>query len=262
MLYKFKIMLIIISPAKTINEEPVNLEIPVSSPEFINEASEIVQVLKKYSPIRIGKLMSINPKLAQLNYERYQEWQLPFSVDNSKPSVFAFNGDVYNGLKVEEYSNDDLLYAQQHLRILSGLYGLLKPLDLIQSYRLEMGTKLKLKRKKNLYEFWGKKLTLSLNSLLKSNQQDTLINLASNEYYKAIQASGLSYNIITPIFKDYKNGSYKFMSVFGKKARGLMASYIIKNHLEDPEQIKLFEEDGYYYNDQLTEGNEWVFTRG
>ncbi len=255
-------MLIIISPAKTISEAPLNLEIPSAFPEFMGEAAEIVQVLKKYSANRIGKLMSINPKLAQLNFERYQEWQLPFTEENSKPAVFAFNGDVYNGLKVEDYSNDDLLYAQQHLRILSGLYGLLKPLDLIQPYRLEMGTKLKLKRKKNLYEYWENKLTKALNLLLEENKQDLLINLSSNEYYKAIRPSGLSSKIITPVFKDFKNGSYKFMSVFGKKARGLMASYIIKNRLEDPGQIKLFEEDGYYYNDQLTEGNQWVFTRG
>lgn len=255
-------MLIIISPAKTINESPMNHEVPCTFPDFIDEAAEIVQVLKKYSSNRIAKLMSINPKLAQLNYERYQEWQLPFIKENSKPAVFAFNGDVYNGLKVEEFSKDDLSYAQQHLRILSGLYGLLKPLDLIQPYRLEMGTKLKLKRKKNLYEYWGNKLTKTLNLILKENQQDVLINLSSNEYYKAVQASDLSCKIITPAFKDFKNGSYKFMSVFGKKARGLMASYIIKNRLEDPESIKLFEEDGYYYNDKLTEGNQWVFTRG
>ncbi len=255
-------MLIIISPAKTINETLIKINVPISFPEFLTEATNIVEVLKKYSASRIGKLMSINPKLAQLNFERYQEWQLPFNEENSKPAIFAFNGDVYNGIRIEEYSDDDLLYSQDHLRILSGLYGLLKPLDLIQPYRLEMGTKLKLKRKKNLYEFWGKNLTKALNVALDENQRKVIINLSSNEYYKAIQASDLKAEIITPVFKDFKNGSYKFMSVFGKKARGLMASYIIRMRLEDPESIKLFDEEGYLYNDILSEGNQWVFTRG
>lgn len=255
-------MLILISPAKTINEKPIHLDVQNSYPEFINEADEIVQVLKKYSPKRIANLMSINPKLSQLNFERYQEWVLPFHEGNSKAAVFAFSGDVYNGLNVTEYSNDDLIFAQQNLRILSGLYGLLKPLDLIQPYRLEMGTKLTLKRKKNLYEYWGKKLTNSVNKVLEDSQSDVLINLASNEYYKAIQTSDLNCKIITPVFKEFRNGTYKFMSVFGKKARGLMASYIIKNRINNSEEMKLFDTDGYMYNDILSEGNQWVFTRG
>lgn len=255
-------MVIVISPAKTIDESPLNISTPHSIPDFINEAADIVNVLKKYSPSRIEKLMHINPKLGQLNFERYQEWQMPFTEQNAKPAIFTFKGDVYNGLKAEELSPDDLLFAQQNLRILSGLYGLLKPLDLIQPYRLEMGTKLKLKRKKNLYEFWGDKLTNSMLATFQKDKQDTLINLASNEYYKAIQSPQLSCKIITPVFKEFKNGSYKFMSVFGKKARGLMTRFIIENRIEDPEKLKLFDEEGYYYNDQLSEEYQWVFTRG
>jgi cytoplasmic iron level regulating protein YaaA (DUF328/UPF0246 family) len=255
-------MLIIISPAKTIDETPIQVNVAKSHPEFLKEAETIVQVLKKYSPARIAKLMRINPKLAQLNFERYQEWSLPFTNDNSKPALFAFNGDVYNGLKANEYSHEDLQYAQQNLRILSGLYGLMKPMDLMQPYRLEMGTNLKLKRKGNLYEFWGKKLTISMNAALENAQTDVLINLASNEYYKVLQPNALNCKIITPVFKEFSNGTYKFMSVFGKRARGLMASYIIRNRLEHPDELKLFGEEGYFYNDNLTEGNQWVFTRG
>lgn len=255
-------MLIVISPAKTMDSNPVRINQQFSQPEFLAESSEIVQVLKKYSPKRIAGLMKINPKLAQLNFERYQEWDLPFKEDNAKPAFFAFKGDVYNGIKIEDYTNDNLGYAQNHLRILSGLYGILKPLDLIQPYRLEMGTKIKVKRKKDLYEFWGLKLTDVLQNDLKDKNQEVLINLASVEYFKAVHLNKLSCRIITPVFKEYKNGTYKFMSVFGKKARGLMTSFILKNQIENPDEIKLFEEEGYFYNDQLSQGDEWVFTRG
>jgi cytoplasmic iron level regulating protein YaaA (DUF328/UPF0246 family) len=255
-------MLIIISPAKTMDPNPVNLNIPVSQPEFLTDTEEIVSVLKKYTPKKLGTLMKINPKLSQLNFERYQEWELPFKEHNAKPAIFAFKGDVYNGININEYSDSDLEYSQAALRILSGLYGVLRPLDLIQPYRLEMGTKLKLKRKKDLYEFWGTKLRTTLQENLSSIKPSVLINLASAEYSKAVQLNQLTSRIITPVFKEFHNGTYKFMSVFGKKARGLMVSYIVKNRIHNPEEIKLFDTDGYYYNDQLSKGDEWVFTRG
>jgi len=255
-------MLIIISPAKTMDSNPVKLNTPASQPDFLPDSLEIVNVLKKYSPKRISTLMKINPKLSQLNFERYQEWELPFNEHNAKPAIYSFKGDVYNGIKIEEYTDSDLEHAQESLRILSGLYGVLRPLDLIQPYRLEMGTKLKVKRKKDLYNFWGKKLMNNLQEDLKSSNQNVLINLASAEYFKAVHLNKLTSRIITPVFREYNNGTYKFMSVFGKRARGLMVRYILKNRINNPEEIKLFDAEGYFYNDQQSKGDDWVFTRG
>jgi cytoplasmic iron level regulating protein YaaA (DUF328/UPF0246 family) len=188
-------------------------------------------------------------------------WQMPFTKKNAKQALLAFKGDVYTGLNAETFTEDDFEFAQQHLRILSGLYGVLRPLDLIQPYRLEMGTKLTNDKGKNLYEFWDKKPTQALNKQLTSLDSSTVINLASNEYFNAIDKSGLKANIITPVFKDYKNGKYKIISFYAKKARGLMSAYIIKNKLQEPSQIKKFNVDGYYFEPQGSTENEWLFLR-
>jgi uncharacterized protein len=255
-------MLIVISPAKTLNYNIQPQTGHFSQPDFIEEAAQLVDVLRKYSPEKLQKLMNINSKLANLNATRYMEWQLPFTTQNAKPALLVFNGEVYNGLKAETLSEDDLIYAQDHLRILSGLYGALRPLDLMQPYRLEMGTKLKAKRKNDLYHFWSSKITTHIKSHLESTGQKYLINLASDEYFKSIDASKLRAEIITPIFKDFSGGTYKFITVYGKKARGMMARYIIQNRIENAEQLKLFDEEGYFFNEWLSKGNEWIFTRG
>lgn len=255
-------MIILISPAKTLDFSQQDILTDFSNPNYLDEASFLVEYLKKLNPKKLSNLMNISSKLAQLNYERFQQWHLPFSNENAKQAILAFKGDVYTGIEATSYSNDDFEFVQKHLRILSGLYGILKPLDLIQPYRLEMGTSLKTKGNKDLYSFWMIKLTSFLREELITSKSKYLINLASNEYYKAIDTRNLDINIITPVFKDFKNGQYKFLSVYGKKARGLMTSYIIKNRIKDPEQMKLFDVDGYYYNDNLSNENEWVFTRG
>ncbi len=255
-------MLILLSPAKTLNYDIQPQTETFSQPEYTAEAETLVNQLRKYSPAQLQKLMHINPDLASLNVQRYQDWHLPFDPDNAKQALLVFKGEVYNGLKADTLSEDDLLFAQDHLRILSGLYGALSPLDLMQPYRLEMGTKMKVGRKKDLYHFWGDKITHHVKQLLQSSQQKVLINLASNEYFKTIDTSKLDARVITPVFKDYKNGVYKFITVYGKNARGMLSRFIIKKRITDVENLKLFDEAGYYYNDRMSEGNEWVFTRG
>lgn len=255
-------MLIVISPAKTLN---FNIQSPTrhfSLPDFDREAAELVDVLRTYTPEQLQKLMRINSKLATLNATRYMEWHLPFTTENAQRALPVFNGEVYNGLKAATLQEADLIYAQDHLRILSGLYGALRPLDLIQPYRLEMGTKLKVKNHNDLYSFWGNKITTHLRQLMEGTGQKYLINLASNEYFKSIDTTQLPATVITPVFKDFSGGTYKFLTVYGKKARGMMARYIIENRIEDAEQLKLFDAEGYYFNEQLSKGNEWVFTRG
>ena len=255
-------MLIIISPAKTLDfDKQINYS-ESSIPDNLDKSELLVRNLKKKSPKKLSELMNVSPKLAQLNHGRFQEWHLPFSRDNAKQSVFVFKGDVYVGLDIDRFLGEDLIYTQDHMRILSGLHGLLRPLDLIQPYRLEMGTKLKYRRKNNLYEFWGNLITYSLQSAIDSQNDDILVNLASDEYFKSINTKKLKASIITPVFKDFKNGEYKFLSFFGKKARGMMARYILLNRINNIDDLKFFEEDGYYYNDNLSMGSELVFTRG
>ena len=254
-------MIIIISPAKTLDFSKQDILDKYTLPVFLDHSKILMDELRKFSPAEIMKLMKVSSKLAYLNYGRYQDWQLPFSPKNSKQALLAFKGEVYTGINVDSYNKEDINYAQKHLRILSGLYGFLRPLDLIQAYRLEMGTSFKTKKWTDLYEFWGNKITDILNEEFNS-KSDVLINLASNEYFRAIKKDLIKADIITPVFKEYKNGTYKFLSVYGKKARGLMTSYIIKNKISDHEKLKLFDIDGYYFNDRLSRENEWVFTRG
>lgn len=254
-------MILVISPAKSLYEKcPIHLE-NYSVGDFLPEAEKIVSILKKKKPAQLAKLMDISPKLAELNFHRFQEWKLPFTPENAWQAVLMFNGDVYQGLKAETFSENEFETAQQHLRILSGVYGLLKPLDLIQPYRLEMGTNIDITRKKNLYEFWKTKITAKLNQELAESGQKELINLASNEYFSAIDTKTLKTRIITPAFKEHKDGQYQIVSFFAKKARGLMSRFIIQNQITDPEEIKAFDLEGYYFNNQLSKGDNWVFTR-
>lgn len=252
-------MLLIISPSKTLDFSKSSLTPNFTIPEFLPEAEILVAELRKYSTTRLSKLMNISSKLAQQNYDRFQSWSLPITSENAKQALLAFKGDVYDGINVETYSKNDFRFAQEHLRILSGLYGILKPLDLIQPYRLEMGIPFNTRRWKNLYDYWVTKITDKINESL---NDEILINLASNEYFKAVKKSNIQARIITPVFKDYKNGSYKFLSFYGKKTRGSMASFIIRNKLTDPEEMKLFDVDGYYFNDEMSSADEWAFTRG
>jgi hypothetical protein len=205
--------------------------------------------------------MGISDKLAGLNAARFGQWSTPFTSENARPAILAFNGDVYTGLDAQSFKPHDFDFAQQHMRILSGLYGLLQPLDLMQAYRLEMGTKLANSRGNNLYQFWGDIITNELNKALTEQGDDVLINLASNEYFKSVKTKSLNATIITPAFRDWKNGQYKMISFFAKKARGLMARYIIENQLNDVEKLKDFDLAGYQFNSEFSQGNDWVFTR-
>ncbi len=252
-------MQIIISPAKTLDFETKPKFTDHSRPAFLDDSCELMDQLKQLDPTDLSSLMKISEKLGQLNYQRNQSWQLPFSPENAKQCLYAFKGDVYSGLEADQLNKKDIQFAQKHLRILSGLYGLLKPLDLIQPYRLEMGTRLSNEKGNNLYQFWGDKLTEALNTELDKNA--VLINLASNEYSKAVQMNNVHAEIITPVFKDKKNGAYKLISFYAKKARGMMSRFIITNKIIDPELIKTFDLGGYRFNERLTNNNDWVFTR-
>jgi len=254
-------MIIIISPAKTLDfnsKYDCSLE---SKIDFAEKASKIVSELKKYSKSDLQKLMKVNHDIADLNYQRYLEWKFPFNSEKTKQAILAFKGHVFQGLNIDDFDNDDLQYTQNHLRILSGLYGILKPLDKIMPYRLEMGTKLEFDSYKNLYDFWGSSIKENLESLLKSRKSTTILNLASDEYSKAARLNEINANVINPVFKDYKNGKYKIISVYAKMARGMMTSYILKNRIENYEDIKHFDLDAYQYNDKFSSENEFVFTR-
>ena len=252
-------MKIVVSPAKSLNfESPLPIQNYTES-LFLKEAETIQKTLKKKKPKQLMELMDISEKLADLNWERNQNWSLPFTPENARPAVFAFDGDVYTGLDAYTIPTDKFPVLEDKLRILSGLYGVLKPLDLMQPYRLEMGTSLPIGTKKNLYEFWKKKVTASLNSEL---QKDELfINLASNEYFSAVDTKTLKVPVITPEFKDYKDGKLKMISFFAKKARGLMVRYIIDTNAETIEDLKQFNYDGYAFDANLSKGNTLVFTR-
>ena len=254
-------MLIIVSPAKTLDyETPVKIKV-FTQPEYLDDSEELINRLRQLSSLDISELMKVSIKIADLNFDRYETWSKTFNEENAKQAILAFKGDVYTGLDIESFNSKDFSFAQKHLRILSGLYGLLRPLDLMQPYRLEMGTKLTTDSGKNLYEFWGSIITEGLNTQLKKIQSDYLINLASNEYFKAAKPKELNAQIITPAFKDYKDGKYKVIGFYAKKARGMLSRYIIKHRLTDPEDIKTFNEEGYSFDKSLSQGNLWVFSR-
>lgn len=254
-------MLIVVSPSKKLDFDNAPTR-KTSEPRFLSETKALVEVAKQLTQGQISELMSISDALAELNYHRFRQFSLPFTAENSKPAMYAFKGDVYDGLEAETLTDGDISFANKHFRILSGLYGLLRPLDAMQAYRLEMGTTLKTDKGKNLYQFWDDKIRTMLEKDMKEQGDDVLINLASNEYFKAVQPKKLTARIITPTFKENKNGQYKMLMVYVKRARGAMARYIIENQLSKPEQLKQFDVDGYVYNAELSKGDEWVFTRG
>ena len=254
-------MISIVSPAKSLdfdNKAPVS---DFSLPLFLEKSQKIVNVLKDYSPEDLSKLMNVSKDLGLLNANRYQNYNTPFKPENAKQAVFAFTGDVYKGLDATTLSTKTIEYAQTHLKILSGLYGILKPLDLIQAYRLEMGTKISINNSTSLYDFWSKHITSELNVNLKNTNSQFLLNLASNEYSKSIEMKSLNAEVITPVFKDLKNGQYKIISFFAKKARGLMSRYVLENKIKSPNDLKAFNSDGYAFNEDFSTEKSLVFTR-
>ena len=254
-------MLAVLSPAKTLDFESRCPSLSPSQPPFLDEAEELVGVLRKKRRPQLQALMNISEKLADQNFARYRDWSRPFNEDNARPALLAFKGDVYNGFPLEQYTKRDFQFAQKHLRILSGLYGVLRPLDLMQPYRLEMGTSLKTTHGKDLYAFWDQKITQALNQSLAESRSRVLLNLASNEYFKTVDESQIDARVITPSFKDWKNGKYKFLSYYGKQARGMMGDFLIRNRIKKPDDLKEFHTAGYAFNEELTEGDNWVFTR-
>ena len=254
-------MLAIISPAKRLDFESPAATRKHTQPGFLEESGELIDELRQLAPPDIADLMGISSKLADLNAERYATWRPPFSRKNARQAILAFKGDVYMGLDAETYTERDFTWAQKHVRILSGLHGLLKPLDLIQPYRLEMGTKLTTRRGTDLYGFWDGKVTAALNEAIAAQKQPLLINLASNEYFNVLDAGRIDARIITPTFKDLKNGRYKFISFFAKKARGLMTSYIVKNRVSTLKALRAFDWQGYRFYAAQSSADEWVFLR-
>lgn len=254
-------MKILISPAKSI-DTTIDIQVPVTTTAaFLKEADYLMGKLSKLSTEKLMKLMHVSKDIAEMNVHRNTNWKQPITpTEEIKPAVTVFTGEVYRGLDAASFSADDFIYANEHLRILSGLYGLLRPLDLMYPYRLEMGTKWNITPKtKNLYEYWD----LKLNKLLSSEmtKEDVIVNLASTEYFKAIQSKKIKHRIITPVFKDFSNGDYKIVMVYAKNARGQMANYIIKNRLTNPEDLKAFNAGGYRFDENLSSADEWVFTR-
>lgn len=254
-------MITLLSPAKTLDFETPASSSLATQPSMLDQAEPLIQQLRTLSPQDVSSLMSLSDKLGVLNYDRFQQWSLPFTPENAKQAALAFQGDVYQGLEADTFNKNDWHFAQDHLRILSGLYGILKPLDLIQPYRLEMGTKLENERGKNLYAYWGSLLSNYLNEALDKHEQPHIVNLASNEYFKAVDKKSLVAPVITPVFKDWKNGQYKIISFYAKKARGLMAAWIMKEKVDQPEGLKDFNEAGYQLSSELSQPSQPVFTR-
>ena len=254
-------MLALISPAKTLDYETALPTDNYTLPRLLDQSQQLIDVSRKLSASEIASLMSVSEKIANLNAERFQDWDADFSFANARQAIFAFKGDVYTGLDAYSLSAENLDFAQDHLRSLSGLYGLLRPLDLMMPYRLEMGTRLKNARGSNLYEFWGDRITNLINDDLKSSGSKILVNIASDEYYKAVKEAKIQAEIIKPVFLDQKNGQYKVISFYAKKARGLMARYIVQNKLEKMEDLKSFNTDGYYFDAESSLKGELVFKR-
>ncbi|MBF7729646.1 peroxide stress protein YaaA [Pseudomonas sp. N040] len=254
-------MLMVISPAKTLDFTSTPVTRRFTQPEHLDQAQLLIKQLRTLTPAQIAELMSLSDQLAGLNAVRYSSWQMPFTPENARQALLAFKGDVYTGLQVEDFSERDFDFAQQHLRMLSGLYGVLRPLDLMQPYRLEMGTRLANPRGNNLYEFWGERISGWLNDALLAQGDQILLNLASNEYFSAIKRKALQARIIDTEFKDLKNGQYKIISFYAKKARGLMARYVIKQQIRDPLALQQFAEQGYRYCAEQSGVDKLVFLR-
>lgn len=249
-------MIIVVSPSKTLDMEPSKVK-DFTEPVFLDKSQRLVSKVRRFSRSQLMEFMEISEKLTRLNHQRFKDWKLPFTLENAKQAALAFKGDVYEGLDADSLKNADLSFAQKNLRILSGLYGILKPLDLIQPYRLEMSRRLQTRGARDLYEFWMASITEELNQ----TEGDTLVNLASNEYYRAIDTRSLNKEVVSPIFKDEKNGEYRIIGFFAKKARGTMARYVIENRIRRPDDLLEFSENGYCYNPRLSKATEPVFTR-
>jgi len=254
-------MLIFLSPAKSLDYKTPPHVATHSLPAYLKQSETLIKQLRKLSPADIANLMDLSDPLALLNFNRYADWSLPFSPDNAKQAVLAFDGDVYDGLSAKTLSADDLDFAQNQVRILSGLYGILRPLDLIQPYRLEMGTKFANKAGKDLYAFWGETLLDAINAELDAMPHPVAVNLASEEYFKAAVGRKIKGQLIQPVFEDWKNGKYKIISFYAKRARGLMTRYAVLNRLTDPEGLKDFDSDGYTYMPEVSDDKSWVFRR-
>ena len=252
-------MLIIVSPAKKLDFEAPAPITDYTTPDFLDTSKKLIKDLKKLDASEISKLMKISPALGELNFSRFQSFKTPLSLNNAKQAAFAFKGDTYKGLDIESFTPKEINYSQEHFRILSGLYGLLRPLDLILPYRLEMGTKFSTGTSKNLYSLWKETLTNKINTDLK--KEKILINLASKEYFQALDFSKINGDIITPIFKEKKNGVYKIISFNAKRARGMMSQYIIKNEIKEIKDLKKFNMDRYFFNEKMSSTNELVFVR-
>lgn len=254
-------MLALISPAKTLDYETALPTDIYTQPRLLEHSQQLIDVCRKLSATEIASLMTVSEKIANLNVERFRDWNAEFDFSNARQALFAFKGDVYTGLDAYHLKDQDIDFAQQHLRMLSGLYGLLRPLDLMMPYRLEMGTKLKNTRGNNLYEFWGSIITDQINQDLAEIDAKLLVNLASDEYYKSVNEKKIQAEIIKPVFLDQKNGKYKVISFYAKKARGLMARYLIENKLSQVEQLKAFDSEGYYFDAESSSNKELVFKR-
>ncbi len=253
-------MLALLSPAKTMDMEPGSAKL-YTTPKLLEQSQHLINKLAKMSKTDLKTLMKTSDKIAALNYERYRAFHTPFSLDNAKQAILAFKGDVYVGLDAGGFSDNDLKFAQKHIGILSGLYGFLRPLDLIQAYRLEMGTKLKIGRADNLYQFWGTLITEQIADMLKDIRSDTVINLASNEYFKSVKTKELGARLIDIVFREYRGEELKFISFNAKKARGLMARYIVKNRIKKPEALKGFDLEDYRFEESLSSNDKWFFVR-
>ena len=254
-------MYFVLSPAKNLNEAADAPLTRYTQPQLLSQAEVLMPVLRQLAPQDMAKLMGVSDKIALLNTERNDNWQPPFTLDNAKQAVYLFNGDVYEGLNAATLPESAINYLQQHVGLLSGLYGLLRPLDLMQPYRLEMGTKLANPRGKDLYAFWGTRITELLNRTLAAEDKPVLVNLASQEYFKSVQANKLKAKVITPVFKDEKNGQYKIISFYAKRARGLMVRYAAEHGLQEAEQLQAFDSEGYAFNPAASSEDEWVFLR-
>lgn len=254
-------MLTVLSPAKSLNLEPQKQTSRFSTPEFLDEAEALIKKLRRMSKKSLRELMGISEDLAELNHERFNQWSRPFSTENAKQAALMFNGDVYQGLQAEQFKARDLVFAQDHLRILSGLYGVLRPLDLMQAYRLEMGTSLSTRSGNSLYDFWSEKITRSLNRELETHRHPELVNLASNEYFKSVKPRLLTGPVITPVFKEIKDGKSRTIALFAKQARGRMAAWIIQNRIDQPDQLSDFNLDGYEFQADASTADKLTFSR-
>lgn len=257
----FLAMLTILGPAKTIDSSPHGVSERFSFPEYIERAEVLVNLLRLYSLSELKSLMKVSDKLAVLNFERYAQWRSSYGREEGQQAMLAFSGEVFNGLQARSLSEEDLLFAQDHVRLLSGLYGVLRPLDLILPYRLEMGTKMKNPRGGNLYVFWKDIIPDKIAEETGSQKGRVLINLASNEYFKSIQPGSFPHPIITPVFKESDGAGYRNVTIYAKKARGLMLRFIIQNRITNPEYLKAFDEEGYCFNNDLSTEKDWVFCR-